>query len=268
MFDGMVMLSTCDSIVPGHLMGAARVNIPTILVTGGYMPLGHCRGQEVLHIHAQDKVGTAHKGAMDMDLYNDLIENSWGTCGACTSMTTANSMCMAAEAMGMTLPGNATMDASGSAIYKLAYQAGKQIMYLVEHDIKARDVMSVEAIKNAIKMDMAVAGSSNLILHLPAIANEAGYDLHWWKCFDEASNEIPLLSHLAPGGDYTLKDLDMAGGLRALLRKMLPVLNPDCLTVNGRTIGENVAIAPCYNDDVIRGLDNPVSHEPGIGVLY
>ncbi|MBE6982556.1 MAG: dihydroxy-acid dehydratase, partial [Ruminococcaceae bacterium] len=114
MFDGMVMLSTCDSIVPGHLMGAARVNIPTILVTGGYMPLGHCRGKEVLHIHAQDKVGTAHKGAMDMDLYNDLIENSWGTCGACTSMTTANSMCMAAEAMGMTLPGNATMDASGS----------------------------------------------------------------------------------------------------------------------------------------------------------
>ena len=126
-----------------------------------------------------------------MELYNDLIENSWGTCGACTSMTTANSMCMAAEAMGMTLPGNATMDASGSAIYKLAYEAGKQIMYLVRNDIKARDVMSVEAIKNAIKMDMAVAGSSNLILHLPAIANEAGYDLPWWKYFDEASNQIP-----------------------------------------------------------------------------
>ena len=268
MFDGMVMLSTCDSIVPGHLMGAARVNIPTILVTGGYMPLGHCRGKEVLHIHAQDKVGTAHKGAMDMDLYNDLIENSWGTCGACTSMTTANSMCMVAEAMGMTLPGNATMDASGSAIYKLAYEAGKQIMYLVENDIKARDVMSVEAIKNAIKMDMAVAGSSNLILHIPAIANEAGYDLPWWKYFDEASNEIPLLSHLAPGGPYSLKDLDLAGGMRALLRELMPKLDGSCITVTGHTLEENNRNAPKYNADVIRTLKAPVSKEPGLGVLY
>lgn len=268
MFDGMVMLSTCDSIVPGHLMGAARVNIPTILVTGGYMPLGHCRGQEVLHIHAQDKVGAAHKGAMDMELYNDLIENSWGTCGACTSMTTANSMCMAAEAMGMTLPGNATMDASGSAIYKLAYEAGKQIMYLVENDIRARDIMTVDAIKNAIKMDMAVAGSSNLILHLPAIANEAGYDLPWWQYFDEASNQIPLLSHLAPGGPYSLKDLDLAGGMRALLRELMPRLKGDCITVTGHTLEENNRSAPRYHHDVIRTLDDPVSAEPGLGVLY
>ena len=268
MFDGMVLLSTCDSIVPGHLMGAARVNIPTILVTGGYMPLGHCRGQEVLHIHAQDKVGTAHKGAMDMDLYNDLIENSWGTCGACTSMTTANSMCMVSEALGMSLPNNATMDATGSQLYKLAYEAGKRIMYLVEHDIKARDIMTVDAIKNAIKMDMAVAGSSNLILHIPAIANEAGYDLPWWKYFDEASNEIPLLSHLAPGGPYSIKDLDMAGGMRALLKELMPRLKGDCLTVTGRTLEENCRTAPKYNDEVIRTLENPVSQEPGLGVLY
>ena len=268
MFDGMVMLSTCDSIVPGHLMAAARVNIPTILVTGGYMPLGHCRGQEVLHIHAQDKVGTAHKGAMDMDLYNDLIENSWGTCGACTSMTTANSMCMVSEALGMSLPNNSTMDASGSALYKLAYEAGKQIMYLVRNDIKARDIMTVDAIKNAIKMDMAVAGSSNLILHIPAIANEAGYDLPWWKYFDEASNEIPLLSHLAPGGPYSIKDLDLAGGMRALLKELMPRLKGDCLTVTGRTLEENCRTAPKYNDDVIRTLENPVSKEPGLGVLY
>lgn len=268
MFDGMVLLSTCDSIVPGHLMGAARVNIPTILVTGGYMPLGHCAGQEVLHIHAQDKVGTARVGAMDMDYYNELIENSWGTCGACTSMTTANSMCMVSEALGMSLPNNATMDATGSQLYKLAYEAGKQIMYLVKHDIKARDIMSVEAIKNAIKMDMAVAGSSNLILHIPAIANEAGYDLPWWKYFDEASNEIPLLSHLAPGGPYSLKDLDMAGGMRALLKELMPKLNGDCLTVTGRTLAENCCTAPKYNADVIRTLEDPVSEEPGMGVLY
>ena len=268
MFDGMVMLSTCDSIVPGHLMGAARVNIPTILVTGGYMPLGHCRGKEVLHIHAQDKVGTAHKGAIDMDLYNDLIENSWGTCGACTSMTTANSMCMIAEAMGMTMPGNSTMDATGSAIYKLAYMAGHQIMNLVRNDIKARDVMTVEAIKNAIKVDMAIAGSSNLILHIPAIANEAGYDLPWWQYFDEASNEIPLMSHLAPGGPYSVKDLDLAGGLPALLRQLMPKLNGDCLTVTGNTLAQNNAHAPVYNSEVIRTLENPVSLEPGLGVLY
>ena len=268
MFDGMVLLSTCDSIVPGHLMGAARVNIPTILVTGGYMPLGHCRGQEVLHIHAQDKVGAAHKGAIDMDLYNDLIENSWGTCGACTSMTTANSMCMVSEALGMSLPNNATMDATGSQLYKLAYEAGKQIMYLVEHDIKARDIMTVDAIKNAIKMDMAVAGSSNLILHIPAIANEAGYDLPWWKYFDEASNEIPLLSHLAPGGPYSVKDLDMAGGMRALLKELMPKLSGDCMTVTGRTLEENCRTAPKYDANVIRTLENPVSKEPGLGVLY
>ena len=268
MFDGMVLLSTCDSIVPGHLMGAARVNIPTILVTGGYMPLGHCRGQEVLHIHAQDRVGAAHKGAIDMDLYNDLIENSWGTCGACTSMTTANSMCMVSEALGMSLPNNATMDATGSQLYKLAYEAGKQIMYLVEHDIKARDVMTVEAIKNAIKMDMAVAGSSNLILHIPAIANEAGYDLPWWKYFDEASNEIPLLSHLAPGGPYSVKDLDMAGGMRALLKELMPKLDGSCMTVTGRTLEENCRTAPKYDANVIRTLEDPVSQEPGLGVLY
>lgn len=267
-FDGMVMLSTCDSIVPGHLMGAARINIPTILVTGGYMPLGQCRGKEVLHIHAQDKVGTAKEGKMDMDEYNDLIAKSWGICGACTSMTTANSMCMVAEALGMSLPGNSTVSAVSSQLYLIAYEAGKQIVNLVEQDIKARDIMTVEAIKNAIKLDMAVAGSSNLILHIPAIANEAGYDLPWWKYFDEASQEVPLLSHLAPGGPYTLKDLDLAGGMPALLKEMLPVLNGDCLTVTGNTISENVKHAVNYNPEIIRSLDNPVMWEPGIGVLY
>ena len=267
-FDGMVMLSTCDSIVPGHLMGAARINIPTILVTGGYMPLGQCRGKEVLHIHAQDKVGTAKEGKMDMDEYNDLIAKSWGICGACTSMTTANSMCMVAEALGMSLPGNSTVSAVSSQLYLIAYEAGKQIVNLVEQDIKARDIMTVEAIKNAIKLDMAVAGSSNLILHIPAIANEAGYDLPWWKYFDEASQEVPLLSHLAPGGPYSLKDLDLAGGMPALLKEMLPVLNVDCFTVTGNTISENVKHAVNYNPEIIRSLDNPVMWEPGIGVLY
>lgn len=267
-FDGIVMLSTCDSIVPGHLMGAARINIPTILVTGGYMPLGQCCGREVVHIHAQDKVGTVKAGKMDMDTYNELISKSWGICGACSSMTTANSMCMIAEAMGMTLPGNSSMSAVSSELYLLAYEAGKQIINLVEKDIKARDVITVESVKNAIMVDMAVAGSSNLILHIPAIANEAGYDLPWWKFFDEASNSIPLLSNLAPSGPYSLKDFDLAGGLPALMKELLPKLNKDCLTVTGKKIEENIHNARNFNSEVIRSLSDPIMTDAGIGVLY
>ena len=267
-FDGMVMLSTCDSIVPGHLMAAARLDIPTILVTGGYMPLGQCRGKEVVHIHAQDKVGTMKAGKIDPQEYDDLIACSWGICGACTSMTTANSMCMIAEALGMSLPGNSSMSAVSSQIRHLSYEAGKQIVRLVEEDITARKVMTVEAIKNAIKVDMAVAASSNLILHIPAIAHEAGYDLPWWKYFDEYSNEIPLLSHLAPSGPYSLKDFDLAGGMPLLLKNLMPKLDGNVLTVTGKTLRENVENAKCYNADVIHTLENPVMSEAGIGVLY
>lgn len=267
-FDGMVMLSTCDSIVPAYLMAAARLDIPAIMVTGGYMPLGQFRGKEVLHIHAQDKVGTAKAGKMDMDEFNGLIANSWGMCGGCTSMTTANSMCMISEALGMSLPGNSTVSAVSPQLYLMAYRAGKQIMELVRAGITARQIITPESIKNAIRLDMAVAGSSNLILHIPAIAHEAGYDLPWWKYFDEASNEIPLLSHLAPSGPYNLKDLDLAGGLPALLNQLMPKLYGDCLTVTGNTLAENVKNAPIYHPDVIRTLENPVMQGSGIGVLY
>ncbi len=267
-FDGMVMLSTCDSIVPGHLMGAARLDIPTLIVTGGYMPLGTFQGKEVAHIRAQDKVGMAAEGKIDPDLYNGLITHSWGICGGCTSMTTANSMCMMAEAMGMTLPGNSSMSAVSSEIRNLSYRAGKRIMELVREGVTARQIITPESIRNAIAVDMAVAASSNLILHLPAIAHEAGYDEPWWKCFDEMSNTVPLLSHLMPGGEYSVKDFDLAGGMPGLMHNLLPRLNGDCMTVNGHTVRENVENAVIYNDDCIRTLDNPVMTEPGLGVLY
>ena len=267
-FDGMVLLSTCDSIVPGHLMGCARLDIPAIVVTGGYMPLGTFRGKEVVHIRAQDKVGAMAEGKIDPDLYNGLIQHSWGICGGCTSMTTANSMCMMAEAMGMTLPGNSSMSAVSSEIRNLAYRAGLRIMEMVRQGITARQIITPESIRNAIAVDMAVAGSSNLILHLPAIAHEAGYDEPWWKVFDEMSNTVPLLSHLMPGGEYSVKDFDLAGGMPALMKNLLPRLNGDCMTVNGHTVRENVENAVVYNDDVIRTLDNPVMTEPGLGVLY
>ena len=267
-FDGMVMLSTCDSIVPGHLMAAARLDIPTVVVTGGYMPLGTFRGREVLHIHAQDKVGTMKAGKIDPDEYNGLIEHSWGTCGGCTSMTTANSMCMVAEALGMSLPGNSTVSAVSSELALIAYRAGERVMALVKDGITARKIITPASIRNAIKMDMAVAASSNLILHIPAIAHEAGYDEPWWKYFDEASNEIPLLAHLAPSGPYNLHDLDLAGGLPAVLKELLPKLDRDCLTVTGKTLAENVATAKVWNKDVIHTLAEPVMRKPGIGVLY
>ena len=268
-FDGMVLLSTCDSIVPGHLMAAARINIPAIMVTGGYMPHGICRGKEVIHIHAQDKVGSMEAGRIDPDEYNDLIEHSWGTCGACTSMTTANSMCMVAEALGMSLPGNSTVAATSSELYKIAYHAGRRIMGLVEEGVTARKIITPKSVRNAIKMDMAVAGSSNLILHIPAIAYEAGYDEPWWKYFDEASNDIPLLAHLVPSGPrYSVHDLCLAGGMPALLKELLPKLDGDCLTVTGKTLAENVGNARNYNRDVIHSLDNPVMKMPGLGVLY
>ena len=268
-FDGMVLLSTCDSIVPGHLMAAARLDIPAIMVTGGYMPHGICRGKEVIHIHAQDQVGAMEAGRIDAREYNDLIEHSWGTCGGCTSMTTANSMCMVAEALGMSLPGNSTVSATSSELYQIAYKAGRRIMGLVEEGVTARKIITPDSVRNAIKMDMALAASSNLILHIPAIAHEAGYDEPWWKYFDEASNEIPLLAHIVPSGPkYSVHDLCLAGGMPAVMKELLPKLAGDCLTVTGKSIAENVKDAKVYDRNVIHSLDNPVMKMPGIGVLY
>lgn len=268
-FDGMVLLSTCDSIVPGHLMAAARLDIPAIMVTGGYMPHGVCRGREVIHIHAQDKVGAREAGRIDPAEYDDLIVHSWGSCGGCTSMTTANSMCLVAETLGMSLPGNSSVAATSSEIRLIAYEAGRRILGLVREGVTARQVITPASVRNAIKMDMAVAASSNLILHIPAIAHEAGYDEPWWKCFDEASHEIPLLAHLVPSGPrYSLHDFCLAGGTPALLKELLPKLDGDCLTVTGRTLAENVKDARVWRRDVIHTLDNPVMRLPGIGVLY
>ncbi len=268
-FDGMVMLSTCDSIVPGHLMGAARIDIPTIIVTGGYMPQNFHKGKRINYeVDTFSQQGKVTTGEMDMQTFEDMILDSFGICGACDVMTTANSMCMVAEALGMTLPGNATMCAVSPAIRRLAYEAGKQIMYLVEHDITARKIITPESIKNAIRMTMAMAGSGNLILHIPAIANEAGYEDLWWKYFDEAGQEVPLLVHSAPSGPQTITDIDRAGGIGAVIKNCMPKLNGDCLTVTGKTLKEVYKDYVVYDPSVIHTLDDPVLSEPGQGVLY
>lgn len=267
-FDGMVMLSTCDSIVPGHLMAAARLDIPTIIVTGGYMPHTFFRGKEVYHMDGQHLTGAAESGDVDMDYYNDIIRSCYGACGACDALTTANSMCTVAEALGMTLPGNSSMSAVSPAIRRLSFQAGKRIVELVEEGVTARQIITPESIKNAIRVDMAMAGSANLILHIPAIASEAGYDEPWWSYFDQLGQEIPLLCHTAPSGPWKMTDIDRAGGMPALFKELLPKMNCDCMTVSGKTFGEVYKDYPVWDHEVIHSLDDPASTEPGMAVLY
>ena len=267
--DGLVLLASCDKIVPAMLMAAARLDIPCIVCVGGPMLGGiEFDGRKSDLTSISEALGMLKAGKITECEYNSLENTACPGCGSCSYLGTANTMCALAEALGMTLPGNSTMCATSSSIYNLSYMAGKQIMNLVNEGITARQIITENAIKNAIMLDMAVAASSNLILHIPAIANEAGYDLPWWKYFDEASNEIPLLSHLAPSGPYNVKDFDLAGGMRAMLKELLPKLHGDCLTVTGHTLEENVRDAVVYNRDVIHSLDNPVMTEPGIGVLY
>lgn len=268
MFDGMMLLSTCDSIVPGHLMACARLNIPAVVVTGGYMP--HCfyRGEEIGLVKVSSSVGKVMKGKLPKDEFQDMMECAHMGCGACGSMTTASSMCFIAEALGMTVPGNASINATDKRLGGMGYEGGRLVMKMLREGITACDIITEKAIENAITVDTAVAGSTNLLLHIPAIAHEAGLDRDWWSFFDECSHRIPLLTHLQPSGPYYLKDFDQAGGMKGLLGRMLPLLHSGCMTVNGKTLKENYEGSPVYNDDCIRKLDNPVSAEGGIAVLY
>ena len=267
-FDGMVLLSTCDSIVPGHLMGAARLDIPAIMVTGGYMPHTFYKGQDINYEPGMEGVGAVTAGKMDLKDLQELIANCYGQCGACDMMTTGNSMCFVAEALGMSLPGNATCSAVSPELRRIAYKAGRQIMYLVEHNITARKVMTRAAVRNAMRVDIATAGSVNLLQHIPAIACEAGYtDENWWTNFDKFSNEVPLLCHSQPSGPHSMMAIDRAGGSKGIMKNMLSILESDCLTVTGKTVYENYKDCEVYDDEVIRSLDNPVSTEPGMGVL-
>lgn len=268
MFDGMVMLATCDSIVPGHLMAAARLDIPTILVTGGYMPMPFLDGKSANYIELTDHVGQVMQGCYSRTAAEREVERMYTPCGACGVMTTANSMCLAAEALGMTMPGNGCMSAVSSELLQTAYLAGKQIMKLLADGITARKIITPEAVDNAIAMTMAMAGSTNLFMHLPAIANEAGLHDRWWAHFDRASREVPQIVGASPSGRWHLQDIDRAGGSRAVLKSLMPKLNGNALTVTGKTLAENCADAQIYDPEVIRSLDNPVSQEGALYVLY
>ncbi|AWI09702.1 dihydroxy-acid dehydratase [Ereboglobus luteus] len=269
LFDGMVLLSTCDSIVPGHLMAAARIGIPAVLVTGGYMPNCIFRGRDIGVTEVSDAIGQVMEGRMKRACFDEMVGCGHAGQGACGEMTTANSMCCAAEAMGMTLPGNSTVDATDKRrLWSIAHKAGHHIMRMVNEGITTRDLITEKSIENAIITDLAIGGSTNLLLHIPAIATEAGFDRDWWKFFDEASHRVPLLTGISPSGRYYFKDFDAAGGLPGLLKNLLPLMHADIPTVNGKTLAENVSSARVYNKDVIRDLDNPVTKAAGIAVLY
>ena len=268
MFDGMVLLSTCDSIVPGHLMAAARLDIPAVVVTGGYMPQCFWRGEEIGLVKVSSAVGKVMESKMARADFDDMMRCAHMGCGACGSMTTASSMCFIAEALGMTVPGNASINAADKRLGGMGYEAGRQVMRMLREGITARKILTEQAIENAIIVDTAVAGSTNLLLHIPAIAHEAGLDRDWWAFFDECSDKIPLITHLQPSGPYYLKDFDQAGGMKGLLGRLLPLLHGDCLSINGKTLRENYENAPVYNNDCIRPLDSPVSAEGGIAVLH
>ncbi|MBQ4535983.1 MAG: dihydroxy-acid dehydratase [Lachnospiraceae bacterium] len=267
-FDGLVCIPNCDKNVPGLLMAAARVNIPTIFVSGGPMLAGRIDGHKTSLSSMFEAVGSVAAGTMSMEKLCEFEEKACPTCGSCSGMYTANSMNCLTEAIGMGLKGNGTVPAVYSERIRLAKHAGMKIMELVEKDIKPRDIMTEKAFENALIVDMALGCSTNSMLHLPAIAREAGVDLNL-DIANELSAKTPNLCHLAPAGPTYMEDLNEAGGVYAVMNELTKknLLNLDCMTVNGTTIGENIKGCVNRNPEVIRPVENPYSETGGIAIL-
>ena len=267
-FDGLVCIPNCDKNVPGLLMAAARVNIPTIFVSGGPMLAGHVHGQKRSLSSMFEAVGSVAAGTMTQEELCEFEEKVCPTCGSCSGMYTANSMNCLTEALGMGLRGNGTIPAVYSERIRLAKHAGMQIMELVKKDIKPRDIMTKKAFMNALTVDMALGCSTNSMLHLPAIAHEAGVELNL-ELANELSAKTPNLCHLAPAGPTYMEDLNEAGGVYAVMKELTKknLLYTDLMTVTGKTVAENIENAENRNPEVIRPIDNPYSETGGIAVL-
>ena len=267
--DGLVLIGNCDKIVPGMMMAAARLNIPAIYVSGGPMLNGNYRGQTVDLIRgAFEAVGAHAEGNITDEELEEIEAESCPGCGSCAGMFTANTMNCLAEALGIGLPGNGTIPAPYGQRKQLAKRAGLQIMELVEKDIRPRDILTLNAFKNAITLDMAIGGSSNTVLHLMAIANEARVPLTLEE-FDETSKKVANITKLSPAGFHSITDLNVAGGISAVLNQLIEagIIYADGITVTGKTLGENVAKSRVRDPQVIRPMDNPYSKEGGIAVL-
>ncbi len=267
-FDALVMIPNCDKNVPGLLMAAARLNIPCIFVSGGPMLAGTVDGCKVSFSAASEAVAEFNSGKISAEKLEEYEENTCPTCGSCSGMYTANSMNCLTEVLGMALPGNGTIPAVYSERIRLAKHAGMQIMELLKNDIKPRDIMTESAFKNALTMDMAIGCSTNSMLHLPAIAHEAGIELNL-DMANSISDKTPNICHLAPAGPHHIENLNLAGGVRAVMSEInkLGLLDTSCITCTGKTVEENLKGAVNKNPEVIRHVENPYSKTGGIAVL-
>ena len=267
-FDGLVMIPNCDKNVPGLLMAAARLNIPTVFVSGGPMLAGRVGGKKTSLSSMFEAVGAYAAGKIDEEKLTEFEEKTCPSCGSCSGMYTANSMNCLTEVLGMGLRGNGTIPAPYSARIELAKHAGMQIMDLVKKDIRPRDIMTAAAIKNAVTADMALGCSTNSMLHLPAIANECGIDFDL-DMVNEISEKTPNLCHLAPAGPTYMEDLNEAGGVYAVLSQLAEagLIDTEVMTCTGKTLGENIQTAVNKDETVIRPLSNPYSRTGGIAVL-
>ena len=267
-FDALVMIPNCDKNVPGLLMAAARVNVPTVFVSGGPMLAGHVKGHKTSLSSMFETVGSYAAGSMTEEDVNEFECKACPTCGSCSGMYTANSMNCLTEALGMGLPGNGTIPAVYSERLKLAKHAGMAVMDMYHKNIRPRDIITKEAIMNALTVDMALGCSTNSMLHIPAIAHEIGFDFDI-SLANEVSARTPNLCHLAPAGPTYMEDLNEAGGVYAVMNQLKEagLLNEDCMTVTGRTIGEAVSGHVNRNPEVIRPMDHPYSTTGGLAVL-
>lgn len=267
-FDALVMIPNCDKNVPGLLMAAARVNVPTVFVSGGPMLAGHVKGHKTSLSSMFEAVGSYAAGTMTEEDVYEYECKTCPTCGSCSGMYTANSMNCLTEALGMGLPGNGTIPAVYSERLKLAKRAGYAVMEMLKKDIRPRDIITKDAIMNALTVDMALGCSTNSMLHIPAIAHEIGFDFDI-ALANEVSAKTPNICHLAPAGPTYMEDLNEAGGVYAVINelKSIGLINENCMTVTGKTIGEAVEGHVNKNPEVIRPLDNPYSKTGGLAVL-
>ena len=268
-FDGLVLVPNCDKIVPGMLLGALRINIPTVVCSGGPMMSGLVDGVETSLSKMFEAVGARKANMIDDAKLCDFENNTCPGCGSCSGMYTANSMNCLCESLGIALPGNGTIPAVHAGRTQLAKHAGMAIMHLVENDIKARDIINEKSLRNALACDMALGCSSNSVLHLLAIAKEAGCPMDL-KTFNKMSAKVPNLCHLAPAGPTHMHDLNNAGGVPAVQAELAKkgLLDLSLLTVTGKTVGENIEGAYIKNTDAIRPIDNPYSETGGIAILW
>lgn len=267
-FDALVMVPNCDKNVPGLLMAAARVNVPTVFVSGGPMLAGHVNGQKTSLSSMFEAVGANAAGKMSDEEVDNYVCNACPTCGSCSGMYTANSMNCLTEAIGMGLQGNGTIPAVYSQRIKLAKHAGMKVMELLEKNIRPRDILTKEAFMNALTVDMALGCSTNTMLHLPAIAHEAGVEINL-DIANEISAKTPNLCHLAPAGHHYMEELNEAGGIYAVMNELAQagLLNTDLITATGKTVGENIKGCENKNPEIIRPIDAPYMKTGGIAVL-